>query len=159
MGDGIMALFGVDGAPDALLRAVRAGLGISMRWTRRSSRTSLPPTAGASTSASVYTTARWSSGRWGRGRRQESPRSVTPGGAVNFASRIESAKMLAGTRMLISDETSETVRDRVRTGRTCCLPVKGKSGEVHAARGDGPDRGPAMRHARSVRVATGWGRR
>jgi class 3 adenylate cyclase len=51
------------------------------------------------------------------------------GDAVNFASRIESANKLAGTRLLISEALYEQVKSRLQLGRRVRTPLQGKTGE------------------------------
>jgi adenylate cyclase len=55
-------------------------------------------------------------------------RETVIGDAVNVASRIEAANKDAGTKLLISDHVLQYVKDRVSTGRTADLTLKGKSG-------------------------------
>ncbi|HEY2345680.1 MAG TPA: adenylate/guanylate cyclase domain-containing protein [Xanthomonadaceae bacterium] len=51
------------------------------------------------------------------------------GEAVNFASQIESADTLAGSRMLVSDAVREQIGPRLRIARSLRVPIAGKSGE------------------------------
>lgn len=55
-------------------------------------------------------------------------RETVIGDAVNVASRIEAANKEAGTRVLVSAPVLDELGDRVTTGRTAELPLKGKSG-------------------------------
>ena len=55
-------------------------------------------------------------------------RETVIGDAVNVASRIEAANKEAGTRVLVSESVIEHVRDRVETGRTADIALKGKTG-------------------------------
>jgi adenylate cyclase len=51
------------------------------------------------------------------------------GDAVNFASRIEGANKVAGTRLLISEALYARTRPQLQIGRSLRVPVHGKSGE------------------------------
>ena len=126
MGDGLMALFGVDDPADAPLRAVRAGLGMIEEVGRlrphfeslydASFRIGVGIHFGETIVGTVGAT----------GRR----RMTAIGDAVNFASRIEAANKEHGTELLVSAETYERVRGRVRAGREIKHAVlKGKAGE------------------------------
>ena len=125
MGDGMIALFGVDGDENPVLEAVRAGMSI----------------LGSMTELMQYLMANYDRildigigihygpvimGSMGYG---ESRRVSTIDDAVNFASRIESANKAAGTRLLISDEAYRVVRDEVEVGGQFELDLKGKSGQ------------------------------
>ncbi|MHC4909759.1 MAG: adenylate/guanylate cyclase domain-containing protein [Planctomycetota bacterium] len=55
-------------------------------------------------------------------------RETVIGDAVNVASRIEAANKEAGTRVLVSEPVIEHLRDRVETGRTADIALKGKTG-------------------------------
>lgn len=125
MGDGLMALFGVEDPEGAALRAVRAGLDMLAAVER------LRPYL-----ENIYTR----SFRIGIGvhygevvvgaiGHDESKRVTAIGDAVNFASRIESANKKADTDLLISEAAYEEVKDHARVGKTIRVPVPGKSGE------------------------------
>jgi adenylate cyclase len=126
MGDGIMALFGVNDPTDAPLRAVRAGLDM-LRVVDESIRPYFEAIyakvfdigIGIHFGEAVVGTI---------GARNRKTQTAI-GDSVNFASRIESANKEAGTRLLISDDTYAAVRDDVRVGKTTRMMVKGKSGE------------------------------
>jgi adenylate cyclase len=125
MGDGLMALFGVDARKDAALRAVRAGLDMLKAVER------LRPYL-----ENVYTR----SFRIGIGihygevvvgaiGHDKSKRVTAIGDAVNFASRIESANKKADTDLLISEAAYAEIKDRALVGKTVRVAVAGKSGE------------------------------
>jgi adenylate cyclase len=125
MGDGLMALFGVEDPKDAALRAVRAGLDMLKAVER------LRPYL-----ENIYTR----SFRVGVGvhfgevvvgaiGHDESRRVTAIGDTVNFASRIESANKSAATELLISEATYDEVKDKVRVGKTVRVTISGKSGE------------------------------
>lgn len=125
MGDGIMALFGVTDPTDAALRAVRAGIEML----------EVVDTAISPYMEAIYAK-RFDIGvgiHYGeavvgtigaRGRKTE----TAIGDSVNFASRIESANKDAGTRLLISDDTYNQIKDKVHVGKTAQMSVKGKTG-------------------------------
>jgi adenylate cyclase len=125
MGDGIMALFGVDGQPDAALRAVRAGLGMLEAvenfkpYLKNTYHKTFDIGIGIHYGEAVV-------GPIGA----SNMKTMTAiGDAVNFASRIESANKDAGTRLLISEDTYDTVHDSITIGRTTRVQLKGKSGD------------------------------
>ncbi|HEY9284943.1 MAG TPA: adenylate/guanylate cyclase domain-containing protein [Pyrinomonadaceae bacterium] len=128
MGDGLMALFGVDDPADAPLRAVRAGLGMIEEVGRlrphfeslydASFRIGVGVHYGEAIVGTVGAT----------GKR----RMTAIGDAVNFASRVEAANKEYDTELLVSAETYERVRGRVVAGREIARAVlKGKAG-AHA---------------------------
>ena len=126
MGDGFMALFGVDGQPAAPLRAVRASLAMIDTMQTKMSHY-LMATYGKTFDIGIgihYGEA--VVGPIGSADRK----TVTAiGDAVNFASRIESANKEVGTRLLISDATFRQIADKVFVGKTAYVQVKGKTGE------------------------------
>ncbi len=125
MGDGLMALFGVDHAQDATLRAIRAGLGMLEAVEQ------LKPYL-----ESIYTM----SFRIGVGVHygevvlgsigaKDERRMTAIGDAVNFASRVEDANKEYGTQLLISGNAYDEVRQHARVGRRFVDAVlRGKSG-------------------------------
>ena len=126
MGDGLMALFGVDDPADAPLRAVRAGLGMIEEVGRlrphfeslyeASFRIGVGIHFGEAIVGTVGAT----------GKR----RMTAVGDAVNFASRVEAANKEYDTELLVSAETYERVKARVRVGREIAQAViKGKAGQ------------------------------
>jgi adenylate cyclase len=125
MGDGLMALFGVDGQPGAPLRAVRAALGMLAAnekmgpYLQASYGRSFDVGIGIHVGEAVI-------GPVGSIERK----SITAiGDAVNFASRIESANKVVGSRLLVSEAMLRELDGQVRVGRSACVPVKGKTGE------------------------------
>jgi adenylate cyclase len=125
MGDGFMALFGLENPDKAAEQAVRAGvemleeveklnpyfeslyhhrlrigIGIHCGWV-------VVGNLGASQSQTV----------------------TAIGDAVNFASRIESANKQVGTSLLISQETYEEVKELAIVDRRVLVEIPGKSGE------------------------------
>jgi adenylate cyclase len=126
MGDGLMAVFGQDGAPDAVLRAVSAGLTM-LEEVRKKSRhfealyhVSVRIGVGIHYGNVVV-------GTVGAGDRQ---RLTAIGDVVNFASRIESANKIYGTELLISSEAHRQISDRITVGRLIeHAVIEGKTGQ------------------------------
>ena len=126
MGDGLMALFGHDDAPDAAFRAVSAGLA------------TLEDVAGGSkhfediygVSVRIGVGIHYGNvvvGTIGAAGRQ---RMTAIGDAVNFASRIESANKKYGTELLISNDVHRQIAERITIGRRIPnVVIEGKTGE------------------------------
>jgi len=125
MGDGLMALFGVENPVAAAAEAVQAGLEmleameefnpyLEMLYRRK-----LQIGVGIHYGEAVV-------GNIGAINNQKM---TAIGDAVNFASRIESANKEAGTRLLISEETYNLVKQFFHFGKQVSLTLKGKSGE------------------------------
>lgn len=126
MGDGFMALFGVDSEDNIESRAVTAGLEMLTAvkelqpYFQSAYKISLTIGIGIHVGDVVV-------GRIGA----HGSKSLTAiGDAVNFASRIEAANKEHRTSLLISDETHQAVAHLIETGRTLNVPIKGKTG-VH----------------------------
>ncbi len=125
IGDGMLALFGVDGAPQATLRAVRAAL--DMLDAVEAFKPYLQNLYGASFNIGIGV--HWGEvvvGTLGAG---SSKRTTAIGDAVNFASRIESATKRAHARLLLSAAAYAEVKDDVDVKQTVTMPLPGKSGE------------------------------
>ena len=128
MGDGLMALFGVDDPADAPLRAVRAGLGMIEEVARLSPHFESLYEASFRVGVGIHFGEAIVGTVGATGRR----RMTAIGDAVNFASRVEAANKEYGTELLVSAETYERVKARVRAGREITQAVlKGKAG-AHA---------------------------
>ena len=125
MGDGLMALFGVDEPKAAPLRAVRAGLamlreaGTLSRYMQDAYDTAFRIRVGIHYGPVVV-------GMLGACHKT---RETAIGDAVNFASRIEAASKSAGTSLLVSEATHAQVADAVEVGKRVTMPIRGKSGE------------------------------
>lgn len=126
MGDGLMALFGVEDQEDAALDAVRAGLGMleaveeMVPYMETVYDTKFQIGVGIHCGEAVVGTVGGA----------DLKRLTAIGDAVNFASRIEAANKEAGTNLLISEDTYELVKEHVLTGKRCSnLTFRGKSGE------------------------------
>lgn len=123
MGDGVMALFGVDGVEGAAGRAVDAAFTILEQAERR--RPWLEDLYGRSFDVNVGL-------HWGTaivGEVCGAGGSVTAiGDAVNMAARIEAANKQHQTRLLLSGAAFEVVRDVVIPGRSWSCELAGKTG-------------------------------
>ena len=126
MGDGLMALFGHDDTPNAVLRAVSAGLTMLEEVTKKSRH--FEELYGQSVRIGVgIHYGNVVVGTVGSGDRQ---RMTAIGDPVNFASRIESANKRYGTQLLISSEVHRQIARRITVGRRIQHAViEGKSGE------------------------------
>ncbi|EKQ69367.1 family 3 adenylate cyclase [Leptolyngbyaceae cyanobacterium JSC-12] len=125
MGDGFMALFGVENPDRAVERAVRAGVemlaavedlnpSLEMLYQRR-----LKIGIGIHYGDTVI-------GTIGD---PESPQMTAIGDAVNLASRIETANKKLGTNLLISEEAFQETKAHVIVNRQFKVQLPGKSGE------------------------------
>ena len=134
MGDGLMALFGHDDAPDAAFRAVSAALTMLEEVEKRSRH--FEELYGVSVRIGVgIHQGNVVVGMIGAGERQ---RMTVIGDAVNFASRIESANKKYGTELLISNEVHRHVADRITVGRQIeHVVIEGKTGQhvLHEVKG------------------------
>lgn len=125
MGDGLMALFGVEDSSGATLQAIRAGLDMLDAVER------LRPYL-----QSIYTRSfhigigvHYGEVVVGAIGHDETKRVTAIGDAVNMASRIESVNKQAGTEFLISEATYDHVKELIRVGKTIEVTLPGKSGE------------------------------
>lgn len=126
IGDGIMALFGLENPAEAALRAVKAGVEMLAAveklnpYLETMYKKSFQIRIGVHYGEAVVGTIGIANIK----------KLAAIGDAVNFASRIEVANKEIGTKFLISEDTYNEVRDHVRVNR-CCIHVtlRGKSGE------------------------------
>jgi adenylate cyclase len=134
MGDGLMALFGHDDAPDAPFRAVSAALTMLEEVKKRSRH--FEELYGVSVRIGIgIDHGNVVVGTVGAGDRQ---RMTAIGDAVNFASRIESANKKYGTELLISNEVHGHIADRITVGRQIeDAVIEGKTGQhvLHEVKG------------------------
>jgi adenylate cyclase len=127
IGDGIMALFGVENPEGAALNAVKAGLDMLDEvdrfkdYVRATYKHEFEIGIGVHYGEAVV-------GMIGASNKKKE---TAIGDSVNFASRIESANKEAGTRFLISEDTYNQLADQVQIGKQSCLSVKGKSGQYN----------------------------
>ena len=109
IGDGLMALFGIENQPDFAVRSIRAGL--AMLAAVDNFRPQFEATYGIDFNIRVgihYGEA--VIGSLGAGDRQ---RLTAIGDVVNIASRLEAANKEAGTRLLISEQLRDVAGDRI----------------------------------------------
>ncbi|MEG4320245.1 MULTISPECIES: adenylate/guanylate cyclase domain-containing protein [unclassified Microcoleus] len=125
MGDGFMALFGLENSDKAAEQAVRAGVDMLEELEKLNPyfetlyRHRLRIGIGIHCGLAVV-------GNLGESKNQ----SVTAiGDAVNFASRIEAANKQVGTSLLISQETYEEIKDLAIVNQCVSVKIPGKSGE------------------------------
>ncbi len=124
MGDGLMALFGVNDPKDAALHAVAAG--VEMLKAMEDFKPYLQTLYGKAFDIGVgIHVGDAVVGDIGAANKK---RTTAIGDAVNFASRIESANKKAQTRLLISADTYAEVKTRVEARAPLPLTVPGKSG-------------------------------
>jgi adenylate cyclase len=125
MGDGLMALFGVSGTPDAPLRSVRAGLAMLAEVDK------LKPVFRElyNLDFDIGVGLHYGEAIIGSIGAENQQRLTVIGDAVNFASRIESANKANGTRLLVSEELYQLVAPQVSVARRFPhTAIKGKSG-------------------------------
>ena len=125
MGDGLMALFGMENESGAALQAVKAGVEMLAATEH------LKPYLEAiySRSFQIGVGIHYGEVVVGAIGAQSLRRVTAIGDAVNLASRIEAANKQAGTRLLISQETYNEVKDQVHLGKTIRATLPGKKGE------------------------------
>ncbi len=125
MGDGLMALFGVDDPRDSTLRAVEAGL--EMLEAVEQMRTYLENIYGMSFKIGVGV--HYGEVVLGSIGAKDARRMTAIGDAVNLASRIEQANKELGTRLLVSENAYNEIHQRACVGGEFVdTPLKGKSG-------------------------------
>jgi len=123
MGDGLLALFGVENHENAAMKAVKAGLEMleEMEILRPYLQTIYNKCweigIGIHYGEAVI-------GRIGGSER----RNTIIGDSVNFASRIESANKKLGTQLLISQQVYDKVKDKVMINQGVRMRIKGKTG-------------------------------
>ncbi len=126
MGDGILAVFGVEYPVDAPLCAIKAGLDM-LKVTNSHIKPYMESNYGNSFEIGIGI--HYGDAVVGTIGARNAKRETVIGDSVNFASRIESANKDLGTNLLISDDTYMQVRDRVILGKIGFVSVKGKTGE------------------------------
>jgi class 3 adenylate cyclase/hemoglobin-like flavoprotein len=115
LGDGLLALFGIDGMPrkESSLRAVRAGL--RMQSATQTLNDYLREHFGFTFEVRIG--AHFGRVLIGRVGHPEKLDFTVIGDAVNIASKIEAANKEYGTRFLVSDELVDPIRESLRFGR------------------------------------------
>jgi adenylate cyclase len=123
MGDGFMALFGLEGDEDSVFNAVRSGLEVLEAVKRLSPYFELLYGCSFKVGIGVH----YGQVVVGSIGFQKKRTSVI-GDSVNFASRIEEANKQAGTSFLISQDAYRQIKDRVKTKACQPIGVPGKTG-------------------------------
>ncbi|MCI0695214.1 adenylate/guanylate cyclase domain-containing protein [candidate division KSB1 bacterium] len=126
IGDGIMALFGIEDPAGTALRAVKAGVEMLAMVEKLNPYLEMMYNKSFQIRIGVH----YGEVVVGTIGVANMKKTAAIGDAVNFASRIEAANKEMGTKFLISEDTYNEVRDHVRVNR-CCIHVtlRGKSGE------------------------------
>ncbi len=128
MGDGLLAVFGINHEPDPALSAVRVALDLldiaeeMDGYVGRTYTCSFQVRVGIALGDVVF-------GLMGA---ESSARETVVGDVVNTASRLESANKSTGTSILVTDGVWEATHDEVTYGRRFDLHVAGKEGHVVA---------------------------
>ena len=128
MGDGLMAVFGLDDPGQGPIDAVTAGIqildAVESRATRfeRLYHRPISVNVGVNHGRAIV----GSVGEWG-----DPPPLTAIGDPVNTASRIEQANKETGTTMLVSAETFRVVEQHVVAGRHFDILLAGKTEEHH----------------------------
>lgn len=125
MGDGLLALFGMDDAGDEALRAVRAGLGMITAIEHLKPYVEMIYGRSFEIGVGVH----YGEVIVGAIGAPDAKRVTVIGDAVNLASRIEAATKRIGVRLLISEETLNELQTAVRPGPAHRVQLAGKSGE------------------------------
>lgn len=125
MGDGLLALFGMDDANDAALRAVRAAL--AMIAAVEHLKPYVETIYGRSFEIGIGI--HYGEVIVGAIGAPDMKRVTVIGDAVNLAARIESATKRLDARLLISEETFNELQDAVRPGPAHRVQLAGKSGD------------------------------
>jgi adenylate cyclase len=128
MGDGLLAVFGVDGEDDSAFGAVKAGLEILAvaadmhDYVSRIYGHAFEVRIGVSLGEVIF-------GLMGA---ESSARETVLGDVVNTASRLESANKTTGTSMLVTENVHAGTLDRVEYGHQFELELPGKDAHVVA---------------------------
>ncbi len=123
MGDGLMAVFGVEQPEAAPLDAIRAG--IEMLEAVEGLQPYFETVYGMNLRIGIGV--HYGDVVLGTIGPPNSARTTAIGDAVNFASRIESANKLLGTSFLVSEQAYDHVRDRIAAKRFDDVPLPGRS--------------------------------
>jgi adenylate cyclase len=125
MGDGLLALFGIDDTKDAARQAVRAALGMIAAVEHLKPYVQMIYGRSFEIGIGIHYGEVIVGAIGAPGRK----RVTVIGDAVNLASRIESATKRLGVRLLISEATLNELRDLVHPGAAHRVALAGKSGE------------------------------
>ena len=125
MGDGLLALFGVEDGHGAIENGVRSGM--EMLEAMDKMQPYLQQTYGQSLQIGVGI--HCGDVVIGTIDDSQNDKKMVIGDAVNFASRVESANKETGTRLLISQTMYDELQEKIQIGKTCSVELKGKSGK------------------------------
>jgi adenylate cyclase len=125
MGDGLLALFGIDDAKGAARQAVRAALGMIAAVEHLKPYVEMIYGRSFEIGIGIH----YGEVIVGAIGAPGMKRVTVIGDAVNLASRIETATKRCGARLLISEETFDELRGLIRPGSTHRVELAGKSGE------------------------------
>jgi adenylate cyclase len=125
MGDGLMALFGLDNPDRAVECAVRAGLDMLKAVEQLNPSLELLYNQGLRIGIGVH----YGYVVIGTIGDPKDPKVTAIGDAVNLASRVESANKQLGTTFLISADAFQAVQEQIRVSQCFQVPLAGKSGE------------------------------
>lgn len=125
MGDGLLALFGVENSAEAPLRAVAAGIEMLEAMDRLNSYVETLYEKRLQIGIGIH----YGEVVIGALGSFTKKRETVVGDAVNLASRIEAANKELGTSLLISQDVYEQVKNQVRVGQRIQMRVRGKSGK------------------------------
>ncbi|MDI1434796.1 adenylate/guanylate cyclase domain-containing protein [Polyangium sorediatum] len=120
MGDGLTALFGADGQPEAPLRAVRAALG--MFEAVKQLEPYLVTSHGRAFDIGIGM--HLDEVVVGPAGASDTKLVAAMGGAVDFACRVEATNAEVGSRLLVSEPVYRAVADKVSVGRTARIAAK-----------------------------------
>lgn len=125
MGDGLMALFGVEHPQDATLRAVTAGLEMLEAVEQLKAYLENIYAMNFRIGIGVH----YGEVVLGSIGAKDARRMTAIGDSVNLASRIEQANKEYGTQLLVSEHAYDEIRQRIRVGREFAnTAIEGKSG-------------------------------
>ena len=126
MGDGVMAVFGLEDAASAAHQAVAAGLGMLEAVAHRTPQFEELYERSIELNVGVH----WGDAIVGRiGSFGNAAVLTAVGDTVNIARRIEEANKETATKMLISEATAQQVGDAFRYGDEYRVGLTGKEGE------------------------------
>ncbi len=125
MGDGFMALFGVENPDRAAERAVRAGVEMLAAIERLNPRLESLYRQRLRIGIGIH----FGNAVIGTIGSPQNPQWTAIGDAVNLASRIESANKELGTQLLISEATRQAIATPLELGQQFQVVLRGKSGE------------------------------
>ena len=125
MGDGLMALFGMENSQQAAEQAVRAAIEMLEAMEKFNSHLETLYHQSLKIGIGIH----YGSVVIGEVGASDNKRVTAIGDAVNLASRIESANKLVGTTLLISESIYTQVREQVIINQSHKVQLPGKSGE------------------------------